>query len=50
MAKIPLTITVDKQILEKFKKLCEKNDIKISTKINTLIKEWIEHGGNNNEN
>jgi len=46
MAKVPINITVDKEILEKFKDLCENNDIKISTKINTLMKEWI----NNNEN
>lgn len=42
MGKIPLNITVDKEILEKFKVLCENNDIKISTKINTLMKEWLE--------
>ena len=42
MGKVPLNITVDKDILEKFKELCENNDIKISTKINTLMKEWIE--------
>jgi len=46
MAKVPINITVDKEILEKFKDLCENNDIKIPTKINTLMKEWI----NNNEN
>jgi len=46
MAKVPINITVDKEILEKFRDLCENNDIKISTKINTLMKEWI----NNNEN
>ncbi len=42
MTKIPLNITVDKDVLETFKKICEKNDIKVSTKINTLMKEWIE--------
>ena len=46
MPKVPINITVDKEILEKFRDLCENNDIKISTKINTLMKEWI----NNNEN
>ena len=46
MTKVPINITVDKEILGKFKDLCENNDIKISTKINTLMKEWI----NNNEN
>ena len=43
MPKIPLNITVDKDILEKFKELCENNDMKISTKINTLMKDWIEN-------
>jgi len=46
--KIPFTFTLDKEILEKFKKLCENNDIKMSTKINSLIKEWIEKNGENN--
>lgn len=43
MPKIPLNITVDKDVLEKFKELCENNDIKISTKVNTLMKDWIEN-------
>lgn len=42
MGKVPLNITVDKEILEKFKILCENNDIKVSTKINTLMKDWLE--------
>lgn len=45
MPKIPLNITVDKEILDQFKGVCDKNDIKISTKINTLMKEWIEKNG-----
>lgn len=45
MAKIPLNITVDKEILDKFKEVCDKNDMKISTKINTLMKEWIGNNG-----
>lgn len=45
MPKVPLNITVDKEILEKFKDLCENNDMKVSTKINTLMKEWIEENG-----
>ena len=43
--KIPVTITVDSDLFEKFKKVCEENDIKVSTKINTLIKEWLEKNG-----
>jgi hypothetical protein len=40
--KIPVTITVDLELFEKFKKVCAENDIKVSTKINTLIKEWLD--------
>ncbi|MBS3160318.1 hypothetical protein J4213_01310 [Candidatus Woesearchaeota archaeon] len=45
MRKIPLTITVDKDLLEKFKKSCKEKDIKTSTKINTLMKEWCNENG-----
>ncbi|MEK6862923.1 MAG: hypothetical protein AABW57_02045 [Nanoarchaeota archaeon] len=45
MRKIPLTITVDKDLLEKFKKSCKERDIKTSTKINTLMKEWCNENG-----
>jgi len=47
MSKTPLNITVDKELLVKFRDLCKKLDIKISTKINTLIKEWTERNGQN---
>ena len=42
MTKIPITITVDEEILNNFKEVCENKDVKISTKINTLMKEWIQ--------
>ena len=42
MVKVPITITVDEQILNNFREVCENNDIKMSTKISSLIKEWIE--------
>lgn len=42
MSKIKVTITVDGKAFERFKKKCEKNDTKASTKINTLIKKWVE--------
>lgn len=42
MVKVPLTITVDEDILDNFREICENNDIKMSTKINTLIKDWME--------
>lgn len=48
--KIPITITVDSEIFERFKKLCERNDIKVSTKINTLIKEWLENNNFRSKN
>jgi len=45
MPKIAINVTVDKEVYNIFKTLCNKNDIKISTKINTLMKNWIkEHG------
>jgi hypothetical protein len=42
MVKVPLTITVDENILNNFREICENNDIKMSTKINSLIKDWTE--------
>ncbi|MBS3118111.1 hypothetical protein J4417_00320 [Candidatus Woesearchaeota archaeon] len=45
MGKVPLNITVDKEVLDKFKDCCENNDMKVSTKINTLMKEWVEGNG-----
>jgi len=46
MGKIPITVTIDEEVFEKFKKLCEENDIKVSTKVNSLMKEWVN---NNNK-
>jgi antitoxin component of RelBE/YafQ-DinJ toxin-antitoxin module len=46
MSKIPITVTVDENVFEEFKKLCEENDIKVSTKVNSLMKEWVN---NNNK-
>jgi len=45
LRKIPLTITVDKELLERFKKSCREKDIKVSTKVNTLMKEWCREDG-----
>ena len=42
MAKVAFTITVDEEILNTFREICENNDMKMSTKINTLMKGWIE--------
>lgn len=46
MGKIPITVTVDEEVFKEFKKLCEKKDLKVSTKVNTLMREWAN---NNNE-
>jgi hypothetical protein len=43
MGKIPITVTVDEEIFKEFKKLCKNNDIKLSTKVNSLIKEWVSN-------
>lgn len=42
MAKVAFTITVDEKILDEFRNICENNDMKMSTKINSLMKEWIQ--------
>jgi len=42
MVKVPLTVTVDEDILNNFREVCEHNDMKMSTKVNSLMKEWIE--------
>jgi len=42
MTKVPITVTIDEEILYNFREVCENNDIKMSTKINSLIKDWIE--------
>ncbi len=42
MAKTNLNITVDKEILHKFRRWCQSNDTKISTKVNTLMRKWLD--------
>ncbi len=42
-AKKKITITVDTELFERFKEACANNDLKISTKINSLIKEWLNN-------
>ena len=49
MTKVSLNITVDLEVLEKFRSICNKNDIKVSTKINTLMKEWINRNNEGRE-
>ncbi|MGC8656382.1 MAG: hypothetical protein ACP5RS_03425 [Thermoplasmata archaeon] len=36
-----ITITVDADLFDKFKEACISNDLKVSTKINSLIREWL---------
>jgi len=42
MAKATLNITVDKEILHRFKRWCVNNDAKISTKVNSLMRKWLD--------
>ena len=42
MPKATLNITVDKDVLQKFKHWCKSNDTKISTKVNTLMRRWLD--------
>ena len=36
-----VTITLDINLFNEFKRVCSKKDLKVSTKINSLIKEWL---------
>ncbi len=49
MTKVSLNITVDEDVLFRFKELCENMDIKVSTKVNSLMKEWIRRNTENNK-
>ncbi len=40
-----VTITLDVNIYKKFKEQCKKEDFKMSTKINTLINNWLNNRG-----
>ncbi len=40
-----VTITLDKELFKKFKDECNNEDIKISTKINSLIRDWLIRRG-----
>lgn len=37
-----LTITIDDELLEKFRQECKKKGYKISTKIETLVRDFFE--------
>lgn len=49
LSKVALNITVDEKVLSHFKKLCNEKDIKVSTKINSLMRHWIEENGEDTE-
>ncbi len=37
-----VTFTIDEQLMNEFRKYCEKNQIKMSTKVEALIKESMK--------
>lgn len=37
-----ITITLDINTIEQFKEICKKEDFKVSTKINSLIRNWLD--------
>lgn len=49
LTKVALNITVDENVLSDFKRLCNDRDIKVSTKINSLMRLWVEENGEGTE-
>ncbi|MGE9810852.1 hypothetical protein ACLIKE_05855, partial [Ferroplasma acidiphilum] len=45
-----ITLTIDINTYEKFKEVCKNQDIKMSTKINTLITKWLAVQENEKDN
>lgn len=43
--KTKLTITISVEVLEEFKKICEKEGYKVSTKIERLVAEFVKKEG-----
>lgn len=41
--KVKLTITVDEEILKRFRAVCKKEGFKMSTKIERLIDEFVKN-------
>lgn len=41
-SKIPICITVDREILESFKKYCKENGMKMSTRINNMMRDSLK--------
>ena len=44
-----LTLTVDKDVIVKFREHCSKNSMKMSTKIENLIRKEIQRCGHDNQ-
>ena len=40
MTKVSVNITVDGEVISEFRRKCRMMDIKVSTKINSLMREW----------
>jgi len=43
MPKTKVSMTIDKDVFEAFKKYCQENGMKISTKVEVLMKESIKN-------
>ena len=43
MIKVRVTITLDRDVYERFKNKCIEKDTKMSTKINSLLRKWVEN-------
>lgn len=39
-----ITITIDKDLLEEFREVCNKHGYKMSTKIEILVRNFLEKG------
>ncbi len=42
MVKQKVSMTIDQHVYEQFKKYCEKNGMKVSTKVELMLKELIK--------
>mgnify|MGYP005849074349 CR=1 FL=1 len=42
MAKKKVSMTIDEEVYKKFKKFCQENGMKISTKVELMMKETVK--------
>jgi len=40
--KTKLTITIDKELIKRFKEFCDKEGYKVSTKIEKIVRDFLE--------